>query len=199
MKTKLIINEAMLLLEGNHRIAWHFTGLKEFFSILEDGILKFSKAKSGSRDKELSGKYDYFLSTSRTKDTLANNYSMFKSDLGVRFELDISGFKTKPVNFHKPISDKQETSTSRSMGESEYEERIFSLKENKIKLNDSRIVRIDILLDNLKLYNRIFGYETSIESIAYFLKEDAEAMGILNKLFIYDKRSNFLMQNEKTI
>ena len=224
MKSRLIIKEAMLLLERNHRIAWHFTDVESFFSILNAGKLKFSLTDNSENedfenedfewseeDDDIGNHYDvehnlsggkaYYLSTSRTKNPDVNSFTKnrfkFTGLMYVRIEIDTSKFKSMPVNYQSQY----DYLDSKKHG-FEYEERIVSDNISHLSLKDDSIRRIDIYTNDLDSFYEMYSEYTKYSSTsanAKFLKRNLRKAGILNKTFIYNNKTDFIRQTNNTI
>ena len=192
MKSKLIVKEAMLLLERNMQVCWHFTNIEKLINIIEDNELKFSKSSMSRYEDKTSKGYKFFLSTSRTKNPDVNKHTLYDSKFSsgcyVRFEIDLQGFRTIPVVY----SGYNDDEIKRGTGVSEYEERIVSNHIGSLSANDSRIVRIDVYIDKRK---RTHG---KIEWLNDCLKKIKESQ-VSKKVYIYNNKTDFIRQTNNTI
>lgn len=200
MLDDLIIEKALLLLERNMQVGWHFTGIFDFFTILETGELRFSKLKNNNKKIEfkLSNGADYFLSTSRTKNPKLSTYvkDEEKFDMGaiVRFEIDLRNFKVVPIDYFAGAN-------FRARGMSEYEERIISSKVKSLELTDNRIKRIDILIKNSYEINYRYKRKYNVDNINALkeLNKQLNHLSISKKTYLYSDARSFLYQNDNTI
>ena len=204
MNKKLVVERIMMLLERNMQVGWHFTGIRQFFKILDSGgILRFSTSSPDAHEEdtwemELSKGRLYYLSTSRTKNPNSNAFVVdslrFRSGAIVRFELDIASFKTIPVDYYSKNS-------SRRNGGSEYEERIISNKINGINISDIKVKRIDILINDFDKFNKTYErvYNVTNVDVLDSLKAKLDDIGISNKTYIYSSKTDFIRQTNNTI
>ena len=177
MKSKLIVNEAMLLLERNMQVGWHFTRFANLLQILKSGDLQLSLSRYEGKD--LSRGRKYYLSTSRTKDFEANSYTKLWLGSKVRFEIDLRRFKTIPAN--------HDWYTNRPWGRSQYEERIISDTIDSIDIASRDIRAIDLFIDNpMSGIYKPEHYDNLVELIYN--------ANVFDKVLFYDNRTDFINQ-----